>query len=54
MPSHDVIMRYWPPPEIERNTVAFDEDQQREVEEALVIPNAIFDLPPITNFETWD
>lgn len=54
VPSHDVIMRYWPPPEFERNTVAFDEDQQREVEEALVIQDAIFDLPPITNFETRD
>ncbi|KEH20304.1 DNA (cytosine-5)-methyltransferase [Medicago truncatula] len=54
LPSHDVIMRYWPPPEFERNTVAYDEDQQREVEEALVIQDAISDLPPVTNFETRD
>jgi hypothetical protein len=31
----------------QRNTVAYDEDQQREVEEALVIQDAISDLPPV-------
>ncbi|XP_012573783.1 DNA (cytosine-5)-methyltransferase CMT2 isoform X2 [Cicer arietinum] len=53
-PTHDVVVKYWPPPEFERNTVAYDEDQQREVEKAIVIQDAISDLPPITNFETRD
>ncbi|KAK2354541.1 putative DNA (cytosine-5)-methyltransferase CMT1 [Trifolium repens] len=54
LPTHDVIVRYWPPPEYERNTVAYDEDQKREVENAIVIKDAISDLPPVTNFETRD
>ncbi|MCH82561.1 DNA (cytosine-5)-methyltransferase CMT2-like [Trifolium medium] len=54
LPTHDVIVRYWPPPEYERNTVAYDEDQKREVEKAIVIQDAISDLPPVTNFETRD
>jgi hypothetical protein len=76
LPTHDVIVRYWPPPEYEvliltlfwkivlsgvlsllklafgfclqRNTVAYDEDQKREVENAIVIKDAISDLPPVT------
>ncbi|CAK8562024.1 unnamed protein product [Lathyrus sativus] len=54
LPTHDVIVRYWPPPEYERNTVAYDEDHKRELEKALVIQDAISDLPPVTNFETRD
>ncbi|CAJ2636066.1 unnamed protein product [Trifolium pratense] len=54
LPTHDVIVRYWPPSEFERNTVAYDEDQKREVEKAIVIQDAISDLPPVTNFETRD
>ncbi|KAL5063487.1 hypothetical protein RYX36_025224 [Vicia faba] len=52
LPTHDVIVRYWPPPEYERNTVAYAEDQKRELEKAVVIQDAISDLPPVTNFET--
>uniref|UniRef100_A0A2N9FEZ0 Cytosine-specific methyltransferase n=1 Tax=Fagus sylvatica TaxID=28930 RepID=A0A2N9FEZ0_FAGSY len=52
LPTHDVIVRYWPPPEFERNTVALDEDQPRELEKALVLQDAISDLPPVTSFET--
>ncbi|XP_035542186.1 DNA (cytosine-5)-methyltransferase CMT2-like isoform X2 [Juglans regia] len=51
LPTHDVIVRYWPPPEFERNTVAYEEDQPRELEEALVLRDAISDLPAVTNFE---
>ncbi|KAI5419022.1 hypothetical protein KIW84_043291 [Lathyrus oleraceus] len=54
LPTHDVIVRYWPPPEYERNTVAYDEDHKRELEKAVVIQDAISDLPPVTNFETRD
>ncbi|XP_024030561.1 DNA (cytosine-5)-methyltransferase CMT3 isoform X2 [Morus notabilis] len=52
LPTHDVIVRYWPPPEFERNTVAYDEDQPRELEKALVLQDAISDLPPVTHDET--
>nr|GMD78186.1 DNA (cytosine-5)-methyltransferase CMT2 [Ipomoea batatas] len=48
LPTHDVIVRYWPPPEFERNTVAYDEGQPRELEEALVLRDAISDLPAVT------
>ncbi|XP_022735971.1 DNA (cytosine-5)-methyltransferase CMT2-like isoform X2 [Durio zibethinus] len=51
LPTHDVIIRYWPPPEFERNTVAYDEDQPRELEDALVLSDAISDLPAVTNNE---
>ncbi|PON41822.1 C-5 cytosine methyltransferase [Parasponia andersonii] len=47
LPTHDVIVRYWPPPEFERNTVAYDEDQPRELENALVLQDAISDLPTV-------
>ncbi|GAU25020.1 hypothetical protein TSUD_154940, partial [Trifolium subterraneum] len=50
LPTHDVIVRYWPPLEYERNTVAYDEDQKRELEKAIVIQDAISDLPPGANF----
>ncbi|KAB2632138.1 DNA (cytosine-5)-methyltransferase CMT2-like [Pyrus ussuriensis x Pyrus communis] len=52
LPTHDVIMRYWPPPEFERNTVAYDEEQPRELlEKALVLRDAISDLPSVSNDE---
>ncbi|XP_057415926.1 DNA (cytosine-5)-methyltransferase CMT2-like isoform X2 [Lotus japonicus] len=54
LPTHDVIVKYWPPLEFERNVVAYDEDQPREVEKAIVIQDAISDLPAVTNFETRD
>ncbi|XVF52094.1 hypothetical protein PTKIN_Ptkin04bG0237300 [Pterospermum kingtungense] len=49
LPTHDVIVRYWPPPEFERNTVAYDEDQPRELEKALLLHDAISDLPAVAN-----
>ncbi|KAF3950783.1 hypothetical protein CMV_023507 [Castanea mollissima] len=52
LPTHDVVVRYWPPPEFERNTVALDEDQPRALEKALVLQDAISDLPQVTSFET--
>ncbi|KAJ8774118.1 hypothetical protein K2173_009549 [Erythroxylum novogranatense] len=52
LPSHDVIVRYWPPPEFERNTVAYDEGQPRELEKAIVLQDAISDLPAVTSNET--
>ena len=32
---------------VQRNTVALDEDQPRELEKALVLQDAISDLPPV-------
>ncbi|BAT75263.1 hypothetical protein LR48_Vigan01g165500 [Vigna angularis] len=52
LPTHDVIVRYWPPPEFERNVVAYDENQPRELEKATVIQDAISDLPAVMNSET--
>ncbi|KAH1205842.1 DNA (cytosine-5)-methyltransferase CMT2 [Glycine max] len=54
LPTHDVIVRYWPPPEFERNVVAYDEEQPRELEKATVIQDAISDLPAVMNTETRD
>ncbi|KAK2662616.1 hypothetical protein Ddye_001190 [Dipteronia dyeriana] len=54
LPTHDVIVRYWPPPEFERNTVAYDEDQPRDLEKALVLQDAISDLPIVTSHEAQD
>ncbi|XP_024173771.1 DNA (cytosine-5)-methyltransferase CMT2 isoform X1 [Rosa chinensis] len=51
-PTHDVIIRYWPPPEFERNVVAYDEDQPRELEKALLLQDAISDLPAVKHNET--
>lgn len=52
LPTHDVVVRYWPPCEFERNTVAYDEGQPRTLEDAIVLQDAISDLPPVTNDET--
>ncbi|XP_028783969.1 DNA (cytosine-5)-methyltransferase CMT2 [Neltuma alba] len=51
LPTHEVIVKYWPPPEFERNTVALDEGQPRELEKAIVIQDAISDLPAVTYCE---
>ncbi|KAK8650343.1 hypothetical protein V6N13_139988 [Hibiscus sabdariffa] len=51
LPTHDVIIRYWPPPEFERNTVAYAEGQPRQLEDALLLRDAISDLPPVANGE---
>ncbi|XP_052210528.1 DNA (cytosine-5)-methyltransferase CMT2-like isoform X2 [Diospyros lotus] len=52
LPTHDVVVRYWPPPEFERNTVAYDEGEHRELEEAVILRDAISDLPAVMNNET--
>ncbi|KAL0329888.1 UNVERIFIED_CONTAM: DNA (cytosine-5)-methyltransferase CMT2 [Sesamum radiatum] len=51
LPTHDVVVRYWPPPEFERNVVAYDEGQPRSLEEALILRDAISDLPAVRNDE---
>ncbi|MQL91983.1 hypothetical protein Taro_024604 [Colocasia esculenta] len=54
LPTHDVIMKGSAPTEFERNVVAYDEGQPRMLEKALVLEDAISDLPPITCDETRD
>ncbi|KAL6549805.1 hypothetical protein OROMI_020293 [Orobanche minor] len=52
LPTHDVIVKYWPPLEFERNIVAYDEGQPRTLERAVVLRDFIFDLPDVSNDET--
>ncbi|KAK9716133.1 hypothetical protein RND81_06G213100 [Saponaria officinalis] len=55
LPTHDVVVRYWPPAEFERNVVGFEEGcQLPELEDAVLLGDAISDLPVVTNFETQD
>ncbi|CAH2078574.1 unnamed protein product [Thlaspi arvense] len=51
LPSHDVIVRYGLPLEFERNVVAYTEGQPRKLEKALVLKDAISDLPHVSNDE---
>lgn len=51
LPTHEVIVRYFPSAEFEQNTVAYDEGQPRELQEATVLRDAISDLPAVTSHE---
>ncbi|KAK3014031.1 hypothetical protein RJ639_008664 [Escallonia herrerae] len=51
LPTHDVVVRYWPPSEFEQNTVAYNEGEPRELEDAIVLRDAISDLPAVTSQE---
>ncbi|XP_047326948.1 DNA (cytosine-5)-methyltransferase CMT2-like isoform X2 [Impatiens glandulifera] len=48
LPTHDVIVRYWPPTEFQQNTVAYNEGEHPDLEEALVLRDAISDLPSVS------
>ncbi|XP_058103901.1 DNA (cytosine-5)-methyltransferase CMT2-like isoform X2 [Magnolia sinica] len=52
LPTHDVVLRGSVPTEFERSTVAYDEEQPRELEDALLLSDAISELPSVTNDET--
>lgn len=54
LPTHDVIVRYGGPREFERCIVAYDEGQPRSLEKALVLRDALSDLPEVTTHETRD
>ncbi|GAB2273366.1 MAD2L1-binding protein [Dionaea muscipula] len=54
LPTHDVVVRYWPPSEFERNVVGYDEGQPRELEDPVLLHHAISDLPPVRNDEVSD
>lgn len=51
LPTHDVVVKYWPPLEFGRNIVAYDEGQPRTLEEAIVLGDSISDLPAVKNNE---
>ncbi|XP_042034532.1 DNA (cytosine-5)-methyltransferase CMT2-like isoform X2 [Salvia splendens] len=52
LPTHDVVARYWAPIEFERNIVAYDKGQPHALRPAIVLGDAISDLPPVTNDES--
>ncbi|GAB2264969.1 hypothetical protein Dimus_000040 [Dionaea muscipula] len=54
LPTHDVILRYGAPVEFERNVVAYNEGQVPRLEKALVLGDAISDLPPVSNDESGE
>ncbi|XP_057541333.1 DNA (cytosine-5)-methyltransferase CMT3-like isoform X2 [Amaranthus tricolor] len=47
LPTHDVVLKYGAPYKFERNIVAYDEDQSPNLEKALILKDAISDLPPV-------
>ncbi|MQL72106.1 hypothetical protein Taro_004438 [Colocasia esculenta] len=54
LPTHNVIQRGGSPNEFEDCVVAYDENQPRKLEKALVLQDAISDLPLVTNDEERD
>ncbi|GAB2297648.1 MAD2L1-binding protein [Dionaea muscipula] len=54
LPTNDVILRYGAPVEFERNVVAYNEGQVLRLEKALVLGDAISDLPPVSNDESGE
>ncbi|KAF8033526.1 hypothetical protein BT93_D2197 [Corymbia citriodora subsp. variegata] len=52
LPTHDVIVRYYPPLKFERNLVAFDEAHTADLAKAAVLGDAISDLPDVPSLET--
>ncbi|XP_071692612.1 DNA (cytosine-5)-methyltransferase CMT2-like [Rutidosis leptorrhynchoides] len=54
LPTHDLVFKYGPPCEFERNVVAYDEDEFRNLEKCVLLGDAISDLPPVSNSEICD
>lgn len=54
LPTHDVVQRGGVPNEWERNMVAYDENHTVKLEKALILGDAISDLPEIANSEQRD
>ncbi|XP_031493458.1 DNA (cytosine-5)-methyltransferase CMT3-like isoform X2 [Nymphaea colorata] len=54
LPTHDVVVRGGVPNEFEQNVVAYDENQPRKLERALLLGDAISDLPAVSNDEMRD
>ncbi|KAF8396032.1 hypothetical protein HHK36_017644 [Tetracentron sinense] len=54
LPTHEVVVRGVIPTEFERNVVAYDENHPYKLEKALLLGDAISDLPPVHNDENRD
>ncbi|KAE8036996.1 hypothetical protein FH972_009624 [Carpinus fangiana] len=54
LPTHDVVVRGVIPLEFEMNTVAHDEGHNLNLEEKLLLEDAISDLPAVGNYEQHD
>ncbi|XP_072992889.1 DNA (cytosine-5)-methyltransferase CMT3-like [Typha latifolia] len=54
LPTHDVVVRGGAPNEFEQNIVAYDETQDRDLKKALLLADAISDLPQVGNYEEQD
>ncbi|XAR60439.1 DNA (cytosine-5-)-methyltransferase [Bertholletia excelsa] len=54
LPTHNVVVRGVIPTEFESNTVAYDENREVELEKALLLEDAISDLPLVENDERRD
>lgn len=54
LPTHDLVLRGVIPTEFERNTVAYNEGHTVQLENKLLLGDAISDLPEVTNSERRD
>ncbi|KAL9177383.1 hypothetical protein ABFS82_01G055000 [Erythranthe guttata] len=54
LPTHEVVVRNYPPLEFGRNIVGYDEGQPRTLENPITLVDSISDLPPVTNEETLE
>ncbi|CAM6106993.1 unnamed protein product [Calypogeia fissa] len=54
LPTHSVVMRGHAPQNWENNVVAYDESETPELEDALLLSDAISDLPKISNSDKKD
>ncbi|WOK92714.1 DNA (cytosine-5)-methyltransferase 1-like [Canna indica] len=54
LPTHEAILKSGCPVEFERNLVGYDEDKPRVLEKALVLEDAIAELPVVTHKEDRD
>ncbi|TKY70271.1 putative DNA (cytosine-5)-methyltransferase CMT1 [Spatholobus suberectus] len=54
LPTHEVVSRGFVPTEFEEITVAYDNKETCQLADALLLEDAISDLPPVTNDESQD
>ncbi|KAJ7973784.1 Cytosine-specific methyltransferase [Quillaja saponaria] len=54
LPTHDVVVRGVIPVEFEMNTVAYDEGHTVQLQQKLLLEDAISDLPLVDNYERRD
>ncbi|XP_024995332.1 DNA (cytosine-5)-methyltransferase CMT2-like [Cynara cardunculus var. scolymus] len=54
LPTHDVVFKYGGASGFERNVVAYDEGQFRNLEKPVLLKDAISDLPLVSNSEVRD